>query len=64
VDLVEHGMVVGLGGGSTAAFAIEALARRHRQGLRFMGIPTSDIRAAMMADPLNVAFARRFNRSA
>jgi ribose 5-phosphate isomerase A len=26
-------MVVGLGTGSTAAFAVEALARRHRQGL-------------------------------
>jgi len=42
VDLVEDGMVVGLGTGSTAAFALEALARRHRQGLRFIGIPTSE----------------------
>src|SRR5215813_3317514 len=42
VDLVEDGMVVGLGTGSTAAFAIEALGRRHRQGLRFLGIPTSE----------------------
>jgi DNA-binding transcriptional regulator LsrR (DeoR family) len=41
VELVQEGMVVGLGTGSTAAFAIEALARRHRQGLRFVGIPTS-----------------------
>lgn len=32
--LVEDGMVVGLGTGSTAAFAVEALARRHAQGLR------------------------------
>ena len=31
----------GLGSGSTAAFAIDALARRHREGLRFVGIPTS-----------------------
>jgi ribose 5-phosphate isomerase A len=46
VGLVDHGMVVGLGSGSTAALAIEALARRHRQGLRFMGIPTSDRTAA------------------
>src|SRR5690348_13958188 len=44
--LVEDGMVVGLGTGSTAAFAIEALARRHRQGLRFLGIPTSERTAA------------------
>jgi ribose 5-phosphate isomerase A len=35
-------MVVGLGSGTTAAFAVEALARRHRQGLRFIGIPTSE----------------------
>jgi ribose 5-phosphate isomerase A len=41
VDLVEDGMVVGLGTGSTAAFAVEALARRHRRGLGFVGIPTS-----------------------
>jgi len=46
VKLVEDGMVVGLGTGSTAAFAIEALARRHRQGLRFLGIPTSERTAA------------------
>jgi ribose 5-phosphate isomerase A len=42
-------MVVGLGTGSTAAFAIEALARRHRQGLRFVGIPTSERTAAQAA---------------
>ncbi len=41
VQMVENDMVVGLGSGSTAAFAVEALARRHRQGLRFVGIPTS-----------------------
>src|SRR5499426_2670268 len=46
VELVEDGMVVGLGTGSTAAFAVEALARRHRQGLRFVGIPTSERMAA------------------
>jgi len=46
VELVQDGMVVGLGTGSTAAFAVEALARRHRQGLRFAGIPTSERTAA------------------
>jgi ribose 5-phosphate isomerase A len=45
-QLVENDMVVGLGSGTTAAFAIEALARRHRQGLRFVGIPTSELTAA------------------
>lgn len=48
VELVEDGMIVGLGTGSTAAFALDALARRHRQGLRFLGIPTSE-RTAMQA---------------
>jgi ribose 5-phosphate isomerase A len=49
VELVQDGMVVGLGTGSTAAFAVEALARRHRQGLRFLGIPTSERTAAQAA---------------
>jgi ribose 5-phosphate isomerase A len=55
VDLVQDGMVVGLGTGSTAGFALEALARRHRQGLRFVGIPTSErtaARAAALGIPL------------
>jgi len=42
VELVEDGMVVGLGTGSTAAFAVEALGRRYREGLRIVGIPTSE----------------------
>ncbi len=46
VELVEDGMVVGLGTGSTAAFAIEALARHHAQGPRFIGIATSERTAA------------------
>jgi ribose 5-phosphate isomerase A len=47
VELVEDSMVVGLGTGSTAGFALEALARRYRQGLRFLGIPTSERTAAL-----------------
>jgi ribose 5-phosphate isomerase A len=53
VKLVEDGMVVGLGTGSTAAFAIEALAARHRQGLRFLGIATSE-RTASQAAKANI----------
>jgi ribose 5-phosphate isomerase A len=49
VKLVENDMIVGLGTGSTAAFAIEALGRRHRQGLRFVGIPTSNRSAEQAA---------------
>ena len=40
--LVEDGMVVGLGTGSTAYFAIEALIRRVREGLSILGIATSE----------------------
>jgi ribose 5-phosphate isomerase A len=46
VELVRDGMVVGLGTGSTAAFAIDALAQLHWRGLRFVGIPTSETTAA------------------
>ena len=51
--LVEDGMILGLGTGSTAAFALEALAKRYRQGLRFAGIPTSE-RTAAMATALDI----------
>src|ERR1700729_918283 len=41
--LVEEGMVIGLGTGSTATFAIAAIGRRVAQeGLRVLEIPTSD----------------------
>jgi ribose 5-phosphate isomerase A len=50
VALVRDGMVVGLGTGSTAAFAIDALARRVSQGLRILGIPTSARSAAQARD--------------
>jgi len=39
--LIEDGMVVGLGTGSTAAFAVEAVGKRVQAGLRILGIPTS-----------------------
>jgi ribose 5-phosphate isomerase A len=53
VELVEDGMVVGLGTGSTATFAIEALGRRHQEGLQFVGIPTSE-RTAAQARAANI----------
>jgi ribose 5-phosphate isomerase A len=37
--LVEDGMAVGLGSGTTAAIAVEAIGRR---GLRIVGVPTSE----------------------
>jgi ribose 5-phosphate isomerase A len=44
---VRDGMVVGLGSGSTAAFALESLAERIAAGLRIAGIPTSEATAAL-----------------
>ncbi len=39
---VEDGMIVGLGTGSTALFAIRRLGKRLREGLRIQGVPTSE----------------------
>jgi ribose 5-phosphate isomerase A len=52
--LVEDGMVVGLGTGSTAELFVRALGRRVRdEGLRISGIATSDATAGL-AQRLNV----------
>ncbi len=40
-QMVHSGMVIGLGTGSTAEFAIRALAKRVATGLKIVGIPTS-----------------------
>ncbi len=53
VELVSDGMIVGIGTGSTAVFAIEALASRMRAGLRFLSIPSSD-RSAALATSLGI----------
>jgi ribose 5-phosphate isomerase A len=53
VNQVNDGMVVGLGSGSTAAFAVQALGRRLREGLRITGIPTSE-RTAVQARELEI----------
>lgn len=47
-ELVQPGMVLGLGTGSTAAFFVQALGARIRAGLRIVGgIPTSEATAAL-----------------
>jgi ribose 5-phosphate isomerase A len=48
VDFVQSGMVLGLGSGSTANFAIDCIGVRHRSGaLRdIVGVPTSEATAA------------------
>ena len=56
VEFVETGMVLGLGTGSTAAFVIEALARRIARGLSVVAIPTSE-HTAEMARRLGIPLA-------
>ncbi|MEE3265136.1 MAG: ribose-5-phosphate isomerase RpiA [SAR324 cluster bacterium] len=43
VEYVKDGMIVGLGTGSTAEFAVKKLGERVRDGLAIRGIPTSDV---------------------
>ncbi len=45
-ELVQDGMVVGLGTGSTATFTIARLIARAEHGLRFKAVPTSERSAA------------------
>jgi ribose 5-phosphate isomerase A len=54
VAKISSGMVVGLGTGSTAALAVEAIGRRVREeGLKILGIPTSE-RTATQAKGLGI----------
>jgi ribose 5-phosphate isomerase A len=53
VKLIESGMVVGLGTGSTAAFAVAALGEQVSKGLEIIGIPTSE-RTANQAESLGI----------
>jgi ribose 5-phosphate isomerase A len=46
VALVQDGMAIGLGTGSTAYFVVELLAERVRKGLSVVAIPTSERTAA------------------
>src|SRR5882724_9364849 len=53
---VEDGMVVGLGTGSTAKCAIDAIGKMVSNGLRIVGIPTSE-RTADQARTLGIPLA-------
>jgi ribose 5-phosphate isomerase A len=53
VALVKDGMILGLGTGSTAGPAVRVLGERVRQGLRVIGIPTSE-RTALQAKALGI----------
>jgi len=45
-ELVQDGMIVGLGTGSTANHLVDRLGERIREGLQFRGVPTSERTAA------------------
>ena len=50
VNLVEDGMVLGLGTGSTASHFVRLLGLRVRQGLKVRGVPTSDTTARLATE--------------
>jgi ribose 5-phosphate isomerase A len=54
--LIEDGMVVGLGSGSTAKLVVDAIGKRVKNGLRVIGIPTSE-KTATQARKLNIPLA-------
>jgi len=56
VQLVESGNIVGLGSGSTATYAIRFLAERVREGLKIVGIPTSQ-KTKQLAEQLGIPLA-------
>ena len=54
VKYIENGMVIGIGSGTTAAYMIQALAQRLRQGLSIVGaVPTSEA-TAQLAGTLSI----------
>lgn len=53
VELIETGMVVGLGTGSTAAEFVKLLGARVKDGLDILGIPTSEA-TAQLASSLGI----------
>jgi ribose 5-phosphate isomerase A len=56
IEEVKDGMVLGLGTGSTAAFVVEGLAARVKDGLKIVGVPSSE-RTAAQARGLDIPIA-------
>jgi len=56
VAQVQDGMTLGLGTGTTAAFVLNALGRRVRDGLHVVGVPSSE-RTAARAKELGIPLA-------
>ena len=63
VAQLENGMVVGLGSGTTATLAVASIGRRVQQGLRIIGIPTSE-KTAEQARLLNIPLSTLEERQA
>jgi ribose 5-phosphate isomerase A len=61
-NLVTDGMTVGLGSGTTAAIVVDLLGRRFSEGLRIVGVPTSD-RTAQIAQSYGMPLRRLDERS-
>jgi ribose 5-phosphate isomerase A len=55
VELVEDGMVVGLGSGKTACYAVRKIAERVSQGLRITGVCTSE-ETRLLAEQLKIPY--------
>jgi ribose 5-phosphate isomerase A len=53
MKFVEDGQVVGLGSGSTAAYAVQLLGERVRTGLKIRGAPTS-VQTEQLAEELKI----------
>jgi ribose 5-phosphate isomerase A len=51
--LIEDGMVIGLGSGSTATLVVDAIGKRVKAGLRVVGVSTSE-KTAEQARKLNI----------
>jgi len=60
--LLENGMVVGLGSGTTATLAVAAIGKRVAQGLQIIGIATSE-QTANQARSLNIPLSTLEERS-
>ena len=41
IEMIEDGMIVGLGTGSTSSIAIDLIGKKVSEGLNILGIPTS-----------------------
>jgi len=56
VELITPGSIVGLGSGSTATYAIRFVGERVRDGLKIVGVPTSQ-KTKQLAEQLGIPLA-------